>query len=38
MRGKGAATGQAVQLEVAWHACHKSVDTLGYGLWIAALE
>jgi hypothetical protein len=36
--GKGAAIGQAVRLDAAWLACHKSVDTLDYGLHIAAVE
>jgi hypothetical protein len=36
--GKGAAIGQAVRPDAAWCACHKSVNTLGYGLWIAAVE
>jgi hypothetical protein len=36
--GKGAGIGLAVRPDAAWRACHKSVDTLGYGLRIAALE
>jgi hypothetical protein len=36
--GKGAAIGWVVQPDMGWHACHKSVDTLGYGPLIAALE
>jgi hypothetical protein len=35
---KGAAVGWAVRLNAAWCACHKSVDTLRYGLCIAAVE
>jgi hypothetical protein len=36
--GMGAATSQAIWPDAAWRACHKLVDTLGYGLQIAALE
>jgi hypothetical protein len=35
--GTGAAIGRVVR-PGAWRACHKSVDTLGYGPRIAALE
>jgi hypothetical protein len=36
--GKGAATCRTVRADAAWRACLKSIDTLGYGLQIAALE
>jgi hypothetical protein len=35
--GKGATICRVVRLDAAWRACHKSVDTLGYGLHLPDL-
>jgi hypothetical protein len=35
---KGTAIRRVVRPDAAWRACHKTVDTMGYGNRIAAVE